>query len=72
MISASSKRQTCVSHSTPEAEYIAGDYAIRAEGLPHLTLWEHILGRMPTLTFAEDNESMIKIVKSGRSQRLAH
>eukprot|EP00975_Prorocentrum_lima_P011678 2485332-Prorocentrum_lima.AAC.1 len=45
MVSASSRRQTCVSHSTPEAEYVAGDYAIRAEGLPHWTLWENILGR---------------------------
>eukprot|EP00975_Prorocentrum_lima_P053800 11289506-Prorocentrum_lima.AAC.1 len=58
MVSASSKRQTCVSHSTAEAEYVAGDYALRAEGLPHLTLWDNMFGRTPTLIFAEDNESM--------------
>jgi len=33
-ISALSKKQTCVSHSTPEAEIVAGAYALRHEGLP--------------------------------------
>jgi len=33
-ISAFSKKQTCVSHSTPEAEIVAGAYALRHEGLP--------------------------------------
>eukprot|EP00975_Prorocentrum_lima_P049351 10325251-Prorocentrum_lima.AAC.1 len=61
MITATSRRQTCVSHSTPEAEYVAGDHAIRVEGLPQLTLWVHILGRTPTFVLAEDNETMIKI-----------
>jgi hypothetical protein len=29
-----SKRQTAVSHSTPKAEIVAADYAMRAEGMP--------------------------------------
>jgi hypothetical protein len=38
-----SKRQTAVSHSTPEAEIVAADYAMRAEGMPALLLMEAIL-----------------------------
>jgi hypothetical protein len=37
-----SKRQTAVSHSTPEADVVAADYAMRAEGVPALTLMEAI------------------------------
>ena len=42
-ISALSKRQSCVSHSTPEAELVAVDLAIRTEGLPALDLWSLLL-----------------------------
>jgi hypothetical protein len=38
-----SKRQTAVSRSTPEAEVVAADYAVRAEGMPALTHLEAIL-----------------------------
>ena len=31
-----SERQSCVSHSTPEAEIVAADHAIRTEALPAL------------------------------------
>ena len=34
-----SKRQGCVSHSTPEAELVAFDFALRVPGLPALDLW---------------------------------
>ena len=37
-LSGSSKRQSCVSHSTPEAEILAADIAMRAMGLPALKL----------------------------------
>ena len=37
-----SKRQSCVIHSTPEAEIVAADYAIRMEALPALQLWEKL------------------------------
>ena len=40
LLSASSRRQTAVSHSTPEAEMIAAAYALRAEGVPLMTLWD--------------------------------
>ena len=39
-ISALSKKQTCVSHSTPEAELVAVDTSFRNEGIPALNLWE--------------------------------
>ncbi|MFM7983728.1 MAG: hypothetical protein ACKPKO_30835, partial [Candidatus Fonsibacter sp.] len=38
-ISAGSKRQSCVSHSTPEAEIVAADFRLRTDGLPSLSLW---------------------------------
>ena len=41
-IAAQSKRQTCVSHSTPEAEIVAADNALRTAGLPCLQLLETI------------------------------
>ena len=37
-LSGSSKRQGCVSHSTPEAEIVAADVAMRATGMPALNL----------------------------------
>ena len=40
-LAAISKRQGCVSHSTPEAELVAVDLALRAEGLPALVIWEN-------------------------------
>ena len=39
-----SKRQHCVSHSTPEAEIVAADFALRTVGLPALSIWELIGG----------------------------
>ena len=34
-----SKRQGCVSHSTPEAEIVATAYSLRMVGIPALDLW---------------------------------
>ena len=71
-LSACSRRQTAISKSTPEAEMIAASYALSSEGLPAMSLWDAILGRAVSLEIAEDNEAMIKICRSGRSQKLAH
>ena len=38
-----SKRQGCVSHSTPEAEMVSMDFALRHNGLPSLELWSRLL-----------------------------
>jgi hypothetical protein len=60
-----SKRQTAVSHSTPEAEIIAADHAMRAEGIPTLSLLDTMLERKVHLRMMRDNEAMIKICHSG-------
>ena len=66
------KKQTAQSHSTPEAEIVALDAGVRAEGIPALDLWEVLLGRKPRLRVWEDNEATIKIVKSGRFPTMRH
>ena len=38
-----SKRQGCVSHSTPEAEIIAADYALRTHAIPIISLWKTLV-----------------------------
>ena len=67
-----SKKQSCVSHSTPEAEIVAADVAVRTEGLPALDLWETILGRTVNINFMEDNQATIQIIKTGKSPTLRH
>ena len=42
-LAALSKKQTAKSHSTPEAEIVAADVAIRTIGLPALQLWDIVL-----------------------------
>ena len=62
-----SKRQTCVSHSTPEAEIVAADHAIRAEALPALQFWETLKGVPMTVQFMEDNTTAIRAITSGKN-----
>ena len=42
-IAAISKRQTSVSHSTPEAEIVAGAHGLRHAGLPGQIFWDAIV-----------------------------
>ena len=72
LLSAASRRQTCVSHSTPEAEIVAADLALRTEAIPAIPLWERLLGRKIDVDFMEDNEAVVKICRSGNSQKLMH
>ena len=67
-----SKRQTCVSHSTPEAEVVAFDLALRTEGIPGATLWEVLLGRPMVVRVLEDNDACIKMLRSGDSAAMKH
>ena len=39
-----SKRQGCLSRSTPEAEIVAADFAMSRLGLPAITLWQQLGG----------------------------
>ena len=42
-IAAVCRRQQCTSHSTPEAEIVAADTALRTIGIPALELWSIVL-----------------------------
>ena len=71
-LSAVSKRQSCVSHSTPEAEIVAADKGVREEALPATTLWETILGRKVSVRFLEDNAAAIRVIETGRNPSMRH
>jgi len=72
MLQAISKKQTCISHSTPEAEIVAADFALRTEGLPALIFWDKILGKPMKMKFWEDNETMIQVCKTGKNPTMRH
>jgi len=44
-ISTISKKQGCVSYSTPEAEIIAGSFGHRQVGIPGMVMWERLSGQ---------------------------
>ena len=69
---AASVKQKAVSHSTPEAELIAADAAMRKEGIPAMDVWDKLLGRKVTLTLLEDNQACLQIVKTGKNPALRH
>ena len=71
-LSAISKRQTAVSHSTPEAELVAADHGVRVEGLPAVTLWNVLLKRDVSLVLCEDNESAARVIETGRNPTMRH
>jgi len=66
-----SKRQGCVSHSTPEAKMIAADFAAQREGVPILDLWDFLCPGHGKLVFHEDNEAMIRVLRTGKTPRCA-
>ena len=71
-LSGGSKRQGCVSHSTPEAEIVAADVTLRTMGLPALSIWETMTGKSPKLLFHDDNQGMIGVVRSGKNPTMRH
>ena len=71
-ISGQSKRQSCASHSTPEAEIVAGDFALRLCGLPALNLWHTLLPHKPPILFHKDNQTMINVVSTGRNPTMRY
>ncbi len=71
-LNAISKKQTCVSHSTPEAEIVAANAAVRTEGLPALGLWQLVLGRKIDLILLEDNTATMQVLKSGKNPTMRH
>ena len=67
-----SRKQTCVSHSTPEAEIVAANAALRVEGLPAMDLWDKILNRKVLYNFYEDNQATVQILRTGKNPTLRH
>ena len=71
-LSAQSKKQTAVSHSTVEAEIVAAEHAIRMSGLPALPLWERLLDGPLALEVYQDNQATARIMTTGRAPTLRH
>jgi dUTPase len=69
-----SKRQTAASHCTPEAEIVVADYAMRAEGVPVLTLVADggQRGNDSDLPFRQESDHAIPQSHSQRWCVLAH
>ena len=63
----SSKRQSCTSSSTCEAEMLSLSPAVRKEGLPLQSLLSEIMGRDVTLITWEDNTQAISAIRRGYS-----
>ena len=53
-ISTISKKQGCVSYSTPEAEIVAGAFGHRQGGIPGMVMWETLSGQRSGVTKASD------------------
>ena len=72
-IAAVCRRQQCTSHSTPEAEIVAADTALRTIGIPALELWSIVLNdEKLILQFQEDNSTMITVMKTGKNPTMRH
>ena len=67
-----SSRLGCASHSIPEAEIVAADFAMRMMGLPVLDLVEIVLRPDPLLYFHQDNPAMIAVCRTGRNPTMRH
>ena len=72
LISAGSKRQSCVSHSAPEAELVATDFGLRTDGLPSLSLWRVLFPRHSPLLFHEDNQAINRVVTRGKNPTMRY
>ncbi|CAE8584827.1 unnamed protein product [Polarella glacialis] len=63
-VAAQAKKQSCVSHSTPEAELVAANLALRTQGLPALEVFDKVCGRKVKLFFEKDNNTAISTIKA--------
>ena len=64
-----SKRQGCVSHSTPEAELVALDHGLQKVAIPSTDIWELLLPDA-SLTVHEDNDVAIRVCQTGKNQTM--
>ena len=65
-----SKRQSCVSRSTTEAEVVSLAASLHTEAIPMLDLWDLILGRKVPLFILESNQATMKVLRKGFGQKL--
>ena len=68
-----SKRQGCLSHSTPEAEIVAADFAMSRLGRPLFfgSSWGGG-GSDPNFVFYDDNQTMIGVIRAGKNPTMRH
>ena len=71
-IAGGSKRQGCISHSTPEAEIVAADSTLRNFGIPSIGLWQSLSGKAPEILFHDDNQGMIGVARTGKNPTMRH
>ena len=67
-----SKRQSCASVSTPEAELVAGSHGLVRELIPALDMCDNILPAGYDATFHEDNQAMIRVIETGRNPTMRY
>ena len=65
VMSTVSRKQSAVSHSTPESEIVVLDHTMRVLGIPAAVLWRQLLQREVTLKLHEHNQACIQVVSSG-------
>jgi hypothetical protein len=67
-----SRKQSAVSHSTPEAEIVAADHGLRTVGIPAMDLWDVLLQRDVVLVVHDDNSAMIQVCRTGKNPTMRH
>ena len=67
-----SKRQSCASVSTPEAELVAGSHGLVRELIPALDMCDKILPAGYDAIFHEDNQAMIRVIETGRNPTMRY
>ena len=67
-----SKGQTCVSHSTPEAELVAMDTTLRVIAMPPQIMCTALVPHMKATVFRGDNEAMLHVIKTRRSPSMRY
>ena len=68
----SSRKQTSVARSTPEAELIAMSSAMFTEVINVQTMLQQLLERPIQVNYRQDNQAVVDIVTSGYSAKLRH
>ena len=71
-LSAVSKKQSCVSDSTPEAEIVALDLAVPSEGIPAILLWEALTQKQQSVRVMEGNTASARVIQTGKNPTMRH